>query len=109
MSEDDWRELFLRIRGFGWDNNKRERVLREREIDFDDARFVFDGPITVRRSDRKGEARYMVFGFLDDLEVVIICTLRDEVCWIISARRARRDERKKYHDRLSRRAPEGKD
>jgi hypothetical protein len=30
------------------------------------------------------------------------------LCWIISARRASRNERKKYHDRLRRRpAPEG--
>jgi len=109
MTEDNWNELFSRIRGFGWDNNKRNRILREREIDFDDARVVFDGPTIVRRSDRKDEVRYMVFGFLDNVEVVVICTLRGEVCWIISARRARRDERKIYHSRLSRRPTEGQD
>ena len=52
MAEDNSNELFSRIRGFGWDNNKRDKTLREREIDFDLARFVFDGPIFVRRSDR---------------------------------------------------------
>jgi hypothetical protein len=32
------------------------------------------------------------------------------LCWIISTRRARKDERKKYHDHLPRRsAPEGQD
>jgi uncharacterized DUF497 family protein len=109
MADEDWNELFSGIRGFGWDNNKRDRTLSEREIDFDDVRFVFDDPTIVRRSDRKGEVRYMVFGFLDGVEVVVICTLREEVCWIISARRARRDERKKYHDRLPRRSAEGQD
>ncbi len=102
--------LFAKVRTFDWDNTKRDRILREREIDFDDVHVVLDGPTLIRRSDRKGEVRYMVFGFLDDVEVVIICTLRGDVCWIISARRARRDERKKYHNRLPRRsAPEGQD
>ncbi|MBI3759232.1 MAG: BrnT family toxin [Deltaproteobacteria bacterium] len=109
MIEDDHAALFANIRKFGWDNNKRDRILREREIDFDDVRFVFDGPTIIRRSDRKGEVRYMVFGFLDDVEVVVICTLRGEVCWIISARRARRDERKKHHNRLPRRSAQGED
>ena len=109
MAAENWSELFSHVRGFGWDNNKRDRILRERAIDFDDARFVFDGPTIVRRSDRKGETRYMVFGFLDGVEIVVICTLRGEVCWIISARRARRDERKKYHSHLPRRPAEGQD
>jgi uncharacterized DUF497 family protein len=109
MTEEDLNEPFSHIRKFGWDNPKRDWTLREREIDFDDARFVFDGPIIVRRSDRKGEVRYMVFGFLDDVEVVIVCTLRGDLCWIMSARRARRDERKKYHDRLTRRPAAGQD
>jgi uncharacterized DUF497 family protein len=109
MIEDDREAAFSRIREFGWDNPKRDRILRERQIDFDDARTVFDGPTIVRRSDRKGEVRYMVFGFLDDVEVVVICTFRGDLCWIISARRARRDERKKYHDRLTRRPAEGQD
>jgi uncharacterized DUF497 family protein len=107
---EEFAELFARIRSFGWDDNKRDRVLRERRIDFDEVRFIFDGPTIVYRSDRKGEVRYLVFGFLDGVEVAVICTFRDDVCWIISARRARRDERKKYHDRLPRRsAPEGQD
>jgi len=109
MIEDDHAVQFAHIREFGWDNNKRDRTLREREIDFDDARFVFDGPTVIRRSDRNGEVRYMVFGFLDNIEVVVICTLRGDLCWIISARRARKDERKKYHSRLPRRSAERQD
>jgi uncharacterized protein len=99
---DEFSELFAKVRAFGWDNNKRDRTLRERGIDFDEVRFVFDGPIVAARSDRKGEVRFVVFGFLDGREVVIVCTFRGDLCWIISARRARKDERKKYHDRLPR-------
>jgi hypothetical protein len=108
--EEDSSTLFAKIRAFGWDNNKRDRVLRELQIDFEEVRFVFDGPTIVYRSDRKGEVRYVVFGFIDGMEVAVVCTLRDSVCWIISARRASRNERKKYHDRLPRRSPsEGQD
>jgi uncharacterized DUF497 family protein len=79
------------------------KPFRERHIAFEDAQIVFQGPTTVRRSDQKGEVRYMVFGFLGDVEVVFVCTFRNDVCWIISARRARRDERKKYYIQLTRR------
>jgi uncharacterized protein len=107
MSED-FSELFAKVRAFGWDNNKRDWTVRERGIDFEEVRFVFDGPTIAYRSDRKGETRYVAFGFLDEREVAVVCTFRGDVCWIISARRARKDERKKYHDRLARRsAPEG--
>jgi len=102
---EEFKELFAKARSFGWDNNKRDQTLRERGIDFDEMRFVFDGPTIAYRSDRKGEARYVVFGFLDGREVAVVCTFRNDVCWIISARRARKDERKKYHDHLPRRSP----
>jgi hypothetical protein len=98
---EDLQKLFANVRDFDWDPNKREQVFRERGIDFDDARHVFAGPYIVHRSDRKDETRYTVFGFLADVEVVFVFTLRGELCWVITARRARRDERKKYHSRLS--------
>jgi uncharacterized protein len=100
---EEFAELFARVRNFGWDPAKCGWTIRERGIDFDEARFIFDGPTVAFRSDRKGEMRYVVFGFLDGVELAIVCTFRDDLCWIISARRASRNERKKYHDRLPRR------
>ena len=99
---EDLQRLFANVRDFDWNPDKRAQVFNERGIDFDDARHVLAGSYIVRRSDRKGETRYMVFGFLADVEVVFICTFRGELCWVISARRARRDERKKYHSHLAR-------
>ncbi len=95
------------IEAFEWDERKRQTNLREHRIDFLDARRVIDEPTFVRRSDKKGEARFLVYGFIEALEVVVICTFRGENCRIISARRARRDERKKYHGGLPRRSPPG--
>jgi uncharacterized protein len=100
--EEHFQRLFANVRYFDWDPNKREQVFNERGIDFDDARHVLAGPYIARSSDRKGETRYMVFGFLSDVEVVYVCTFRETLCWIITARRASKNERKKYHNRLSR-------
>jgi uncharacterized protein len=88
------------IRSFEWDERKRRTNLREHGIDFLDARRVIDAPIFIRRSDRKGEIRFLVYGFLEGREVVVICTFRGEDCRLISARPARRDERRKYHSGL---------
>ena len=101
MTEEDFQRLLANVRDFDWNPNKRNQVFRERHIAFEDARVAFGGPITVVRSDRKGETRYAVFGLLEDVEVVFVCTFRGDVCWIITARRARRDERKKYYNRVS--------
>jgi uncharacterized protein len=107
---EEFAELFAKVRNYGWDPKKREWTISNRGIDFDEMRFVFDGPTIVFRSDRKGETRYLVFGFLDGLELAAICMFRGDLCWIISARRTSKNERKKYHDRLAgHSASEGQD
>ena len=106
MAENDPSSLFKRVRVFDWNPKKRDEVFEERHIAFEDAETVFQGPITLLRSDRKGEKRYLVLGLLEDVEVAFVCTFRDDVCWIITARRASRNERKKYYDRVSQRSAE---
>jgi uncharacterized protein len=71
--------LFAGARRFNWDPRKRDVTLRDRGIGFEGVKFVVDAPVIVRRSDRHGETRYMVFGFLEDVEVVFICTIRGDV------------------------------
>ncbi len=102
MAEENFEQAFTRVRDLDWDPVKRVTTFKERGIEFDDMRHVLAGPFLTQRSDRKGEVRYMVFGFLADVEVVYVCTIRGDICWIMSARRARRDERKKYHAHLPR-------
>jgi uncharacterized protein len=109
MVEENIDELFAQIRAFEWDEDKRERNLRDHNVDFEDARQIIDGPTFVRRSDREGEVRYMVFGFVNGDETVVVCTFRGENCRLISARRARRDERKKYYGGLARQPAAGED
>ena len=110
MAEDDAvQELFARIAAFEWDEDKREANLCDHGIDLEDALQIFDGPTFVRRSDRGGEVRYMVFGFVNGDEAVVVCTFRNRDCRLISVRRARRDERKKYYNRLARQPATRKD
>jgi uncharacterized protein len=96
MAGDDIKSAFARIRTFGWSEEKPTKNLRVHKIDFRDVRGVFDGYTFVRRSDSDDEVRYQVFGYVEGREVAVVCTLRGEQCWIISARRAHTDERRKY-------------
>jgi hypothetical protein len=108
MAEDVQR-LLAGARDFGWNPKKRESNLRDHRIDFEDVRGILDGPTFIRRSDRHGEVRYQIFGFLEGREIAVACTFRGALCWIISARRARRDERRKYYDRFKGLPEEGQD
>jgi uncharacterized DUF497 family protein len=108
MAEDVQR-LFAGVRDFGWNPKKRETNLRDHRIDFEDVRGILDGPTFIRRSDRNDEVRYQIFGYVQGKEVAVACALRGTVCWLISARRARRDERRKYYDRFKGYPEEGQD
>ncbi len=106
---DDLQEVFARVREFGWDPRKRDANLLDHKIDFEDAKGVFDGYTFIRRSDRHGEIRYQVFGYLQGRKVTIACTFRGPLCWLISVRRASRDERRKYYGGLTVRSEPGQD
>jgi uncharacterized DUF497 family protein len=111
MAEDKnvVQQLFARIRTFGWHEEKRARNLHLHKIDFRDVRSIFDGYTFIRRSDSDDEVRYQVFGYVKGREIAVVCTLRGEQCWIISARRAHRGEREKYYGGLAGRSPTGED
>lgn len=107
---EDFQRLAARIRGFGWSPKKRDSNLCDHKIDFEDVKGIFDGYHITRRSDRHGEIRYEVFGYVDNHEILAAFTLRGDVCWLISARRASRKERRELYHRLTRRsAAEGQD
>ena len=106
---EDVQQLFASIRDFGWNPKKRGINLRDHKIDFEDVRGIFDGYTFIRRSDRHGEIRYQIFGYVDGREVAVACTLRGDLCRIISARVASRKERREYYRRLAGRSPTGQD
>jgi uncharacterized DUF497 family protein len=94
---DDLQALLEDIREFGWRPSKRLRNLTDHKIDFVDVQKILNGYTFIRRSDRYGEIRYQIFGYLRDKEVSVACTIEGSKCHIISVRPARKDERRKYY------------
>ena len=82
---------------FEWDDRKRRTNLRQHGIDFEDAARIFKRPVLTVRSDRGNGVRYVALGILDGIEIAVVYTVRSNACRIISARRARHNERKAYY------------
>lgn len=85
-----------------YDQGKRELTLRQRGLDFADAREVFAG-VTVTIPDNRqdyGENSYMTVGMLAGRVVILVWTPRNGKCRIISMRYANEREREKYTGRL---------
>jgi uncharacterized DUF497 family protein len=85
---------------FEWDEAKRESNLEEHLIDFLDAITIGSEPVIDPANSRSsgGEDRYLALGTIGDdhLTIAVVYTVRGNVRRIISARRARRNERQVY-------------
>jgi len=80
---------------FDWHDAKHERNLRERGFGFDFAALIFVGRVLTRIDDRRdyGEIRIKAIGEVDGIVLAVIYTDREDVRWIISARKANKKER----------------
>ena len=84
---------------FDWDAEKRSSTLVKHGIDFDDAIRIFDGrPAVHAPSDHPDEERWVVTASLNKRIVAVVYTFRGDAIQIITARRARKDEERKYHE-----------
>ena len=82
---------------FEWDEDKRERVLGARGLDFRDADLLFDGrPLVSKLSRRFDEERWVSVGELEGVLVAVVWCRREERIRIITMRRARHEEERKY-------------
>jgi hypothetical protein len=91
-----------------WDETKRQSNIAKHGIDFVAAVKVFDGwclEFEDRRRDY-GESRFIVSGQLNGQVLRVVYTKRGNRRRIISARRARRDERTAYYAGLAQAACE---
>ena len=88
---------------FEWDDDKQLKVLHKHGIDFEDAIGIFEGFVAEQRSDRFGEARWTAIGPTGSGMIALVYTMRGEVRRVITARPARKYERREYHARQ----PEG--
>ena len=84
---------------FEWDEMKRLVNIQKHGVDFAEAIEMFNRHI-LKNEDRRreyGEQRIRAFGEVDGRVIQVVYTLRNGRHWLISARRARRDERRAYY------------
>ena len=86
----------LEFASFEWDEAKRQLILEEREIDFLQVAEALLHPHLEEPSDQQGEVRTLAVCMIGTQIVRVIYTKRGEVCRIVTAIAARRNERKEY-------------
>jgi uncharacterized protein len=86
---------------YEWDNSKAAENLRKHDVDFADAIAALEDPNRIEDFDARfdyGEERIQVIGMAYGDALFVIVTLRDEdICRIISARKATRHEQDRYY------------
>ena len=87
---------------FEWDPGKRAANILKHGLDFEDACEIFENRHAVKIDKRRnyGEVRYQCIGVLNNRIVVLVYTIRGNVCRIISLRKANEKEQSKFYNRL---------
>lgn len=86
-------------RTFEWDDKKDRLNKKKHGIGFESAAYVFEAPRLVEYPDEihsDDELRYKAIGMVDKL-LCVVCTDREDVTRIISARKANAKERRIYN------------
>lgn len=81
-----------------WDENKRQRNIAERGVDFRLAGQIFENP-KIETEDRRedyGEVRYRALGHVDDDFFVVVYTWRGKNRRIISVWKVGDDGKRRY-------------
>lgn len=87
--------------GFEWDEEKERANLGKHGILFSKAARIFEDDNQFHRESHKSaEERWSVTGEIDEKLWTVIYTRRGNNIRIISARRARDHEKKRYHSKL---------
>ena len=87
---------------YKWDEAKRLANIEKHGIDFADVPPMFDGDIFAIEDQRfeYGEIRYLSFGLLKFRVIVMAHTDEVDVIRIISARKATKNEEKRYFQEI---------
>ncbi|MCY4248819.1 MAG: BrnT family toxin [Rhodobacteraceae bacterium] len=83
---------------FEWDENKRLINLEKHRIDFRGAIRIFEQPSVHVPSGYWGEERWITIGELNGWMIMVVWTWRGSRKRIISARRLKEDEQRRYQD-----------
>ena len=92
---------------FEWDEDKRQRIWRERGIDILRAALIFEGPVLTKADDRRdyGEERLISIGLVDGTCYVVVHTRRESTTRLVTAWKGGRHDRELYQARIARRTP----
>lgn len=86
---------------YEWDDRKSASNLREHGVDFTDAIAALEDPNRLEDIDARftyGEERVQVIGMAQGHILFVVMTMRnEELCHIISARKAERYEQDRYY------------
>jgi uncharacterized DUF497 family protein len=91
---------------FEWDDEKRERTLKKHGIDFVDAAEIFVGRHLLLAGRSETEQRQIAVGYVNGVAIAVVFKIRDDAIRIITARRARKNEREAYDTHVARRDAE---
>ena len=81
---------------YEWDETKRSINYGKHRLDFADVQHFDWDNATIEPSDRRGEARFVAYGYLGNRMYVVVFTWRGGVKRIISFRRASQQEVNEY-------------
>jgi uncharacterized protein len=86
---------------YEWDNRKAADNLRKHDVDFADAIAALEDPNRLEEIDTRfayGDERMQVIGMAHrDVLFVVVTARDDDICRIISARKATRHEQDRYY------------
>ena len=83
---------------FEWDTKKENSNIKKHGISFVTAAELLLKKHYKARSDRNGEERFLTIGEINERVIIVVYTIRDQKHRIISARRASKNEEKKYRN-----------
>ncbi len=86
---------------FEWDERKRLSNIGKHRLDFEDADLVFGQPHLKTDTRAAGdETRQRAIGYVGERLVAVIYIMRGEAIRIISMRKARDNERRRFHEKV---------
>jgi uncharacterized DUF497 family protein len=87
------------VEKFEWQEDKRQKTLKERNLDFADAyRFFDDRPVIHQPTPRDGEERWKSTALFNGKFFTVVWMWREDTMRIISMRRSHEQEERKYRE-----------
>lgn len=90
------------LTAFEWDDQKRLVNIEKHGIDFEDAILALQEPRIEFQSIRNGEVRTLAICPDTNRIITVVYVMRGEICRIISARPAHKNEQRIYHQSFPR-------